>query len=228
MGALNPNPRAEAWRELASTKSGRSARLGNPDVFTNARAKSVIAVGHSAVHEALQFVDKLSRDESRTDVSKAFRAKKETDAMCSVLSDVQKELRAEADKMEAKAKADIGELLALDPTRAMLQSRKIDLIATEYAKPNGPATIAKLVKSDKELAGIFHAADAWVLGISEEACARYGETAIKTHAPNAANALTEVGKLREVASKYDEFKQSAHSSLYIPDMAERFEKTHVE
>ena len=226
--SLNPNPNAVRFLETLAIPTGRKALLGDPNTFANDNVRRVLNNVHQDVSASLDVLKKLPKDESRTSVQQNHRGKLEADRLNGVLASARDQLREIAEKTEADATAKINAKMTLDPSRAILHSRKLDWISKQWADPNGgSAAITKQVKADPELAALMLGAEAYILGISDDARSKFVETSVKTHTPDAYADMQTADRLRHTADKYDGAMNSVRSSFYIAELAERI-STRVE
>ena len=226
--ALNLNPVATRFVETIAIPTGRKALFGDPNTFRNDNVRRVLGNVHQDVSASLDVVNKLERDESRTEVSRHHRAKTEADRLNGVIASVRDQLRDIAEKTEIDASGRINAKMTLDPSRAIMQSRKIDWITKQWAEPKGgSAAITKQVKADPELAAIMLTGEAYILGISDEARSKFIDTGVKTHMPDAYADMQEANRIRETADKYDGAMNSVRSSFYIESIADKI-STRVE
>ena len=225
---INPAPNAIRFIEMMQVKAGRNAMLGSKDSFTNDTIRRTLGQVNEDVSASIEVINRLSKDESRTPPSLHHRGKQEAETLTGKLYKARDTLRAEANKIEGEALANINDAFTLDPSRAIFQSRKLDWLAKQWADPNGgTVAINKQIRLDPELASLINSGEGYILGIPEDARYSFVATAVKAHLPDAQSAIETAGKTRELADKYDGVAASVHSSFYIESVAERF-NTRVE
>lgn len=225
---LNPNPRALDFINNLSVSTGRNATFGNVNSFKSERIRNIITPVHAQISASVDVVKKLAKDESRTEVSKHARAKREAETLNATLMQARDALRNEAAKIEADAMARIDAKFTLDPSRAVWQSRKIDWLKEQWQDPaKGTVTINKQIRADAELASLLNSGQGYVLGIPDESRLSFVATAVKAHLPDAHADIETAKQCRDTADKYDPAMAGVRSSFYIESVAAKIE-TRVE
>lgn len=229
MPALNKSAKAVRVMELLGTKAGRHARIGNVDRFqADPRVQSLLREMDKRTAEAVDLVDRLSVDETRTDVAKHARAKKAATALGDVLRDGHDRMNALADEHYGAATAMLDEFLNIDSANPFMLGKKFDWIANAWKDgENGVARIRDAIRTDSEAGALMVHSAAYLLGIPEESRLNFVDLATKTHCPQAHEKLALAKLIRETADKLPEVISDVHDSFYQPAIAIR-EATRVE
>lgn len=222
MPMLNRSSVAARFLETMGTKSGRNAFIANADSFDDPRVKIKVAAAHNAMDEGLKVVDRLTRDESRTDASKHARAKKEAEKVSSALGDVHDQMIKSADELNAAAVALVDEYLKVDNINPFILSKKFEWVKEQWADPNGGAQrIREMVSRDPQLAALMCRTDAYLLGIPDAQRENYVEAGLKAHVPDADAKINSERKLRAAAERIAPIAADVHTNFYNEAIAMR-------
>ena len=203
-----------------SLPTPRMAVLGDPQKL-HSEAYNAIREADRALVEGVTSIQRLPKDETRTEVSKHGVAKQLADRTVAVLESSQRTIERVAAKLSDEATALIDGAFYLPPGRAVMHSDMAAWINRNRDTVEGSAKIDEAVRTNIEFAAVVYHTPHQLLGMSQDSKNNLWGKAAKQHIPKAVGLLIQSDELSAIAANYPQVARSVAASFYNSALAER-------
>jgi hypothetical protein len=221
---LVKSPEATELFSMPDTK--RKIMLGDPDKLDSS-VHAVVVAAHNAVGDGRTKIAALVGDKTRNDVQRHAAARTVAERAIGVLESAQKQLSAQARRMNQDATDTVNQSFAADPNRASIQSEIRGWIREQAKSVEGLAKIREAMKASAEVGAILFHSPHFLLGLADSVRTSMMMDAIEKHLPKA-HAMFEAGiALEGAAAKYPAAMATVRRTFFNPALADQA-KTRVE
>lgn len=213
-------PNELRFLEMAATDAGRKAFLGDAEHY-DTQVGGVIINSQIQLRDSVEKIERLTRDESRTEVARHGAAEQLANGMIERLTDAKTKIQARAKELLAEGESEANTAFAPKSERSALDAEIRGWIREQAKTPEGLAKIRAAMERNSNVATVIYHSEDFLLNLAAEVHATMKYEVIQRYAPATYRKLTDSVALSSLAPNYDKAIGSVRKSFYSVVLASK-------
>lgn len=213
-------PNEVRFLEMAATDAGRKAFLGDAEQYDTQVGASIIN-SQIMLRDSIEKIERLVRDETRTEVAKHGAAEQVANGMLQRLADAKAKIEARSKELLAEGEAEADAAFAPKLERSALDAEIRGWIREQAKTPEGLPKIRAAMERNSNVAAVVYHSDDFLLNLAPEVHNVMKYEVVARHAPTAYKRMTDSVSLSNLLPNYDKVIGSVRKSFYSAVLASK-------